>query len=103
MCTGYYSYDHGYTPDFPGAERFRGPVVHPQHWPEDLDCTDKRVVIIGSGATAVTLAPALAERAAHVTVLQRSPSYVLSMPVHDPLAIDCAVGCPTRWCTASHG
>ena len=85
VCTGYYSYEHGYTPDFPGVERFRGPVVHPQHWPEDLDCTDKRVVIIGSGATAVTLAPALAEQGAHVSVLQRSPSYVISMPVRDPL------------------
>ncbi|MGO9958973.1 MAG: flavin-containing monooxygenase [Solirubrobacteraceae bacterium] len=85
-CTGYYSYDRGYTPRFPGAERFPGPIVHPQLWPEDLDCAGRRVVVIGSGATAVTLVPALAERAAHVTMLQRSPSYVLSLPSRDALA-----------------
>ena len=73
-CTGYYRYDEGYTPEFPGLERFGGPVVHPQHWPEDLDCTGRRVVVIGSGATAVTLVPALAEQAEHVTMLQRSPT-----------------------------
>ncbi|MCW2951458.1 MAG: flavin-binding family monooxygenase [Conexibacter sp.] len=84
--TGYYRYDEGYTPDFEGTDRFAGQIVHPQHWPEDLDCTGKRVVVIGSGATAVTLLPALAERAAHVTMLQRSPSYVLSLPARDPVA-----------------
>ncbi len=85
-CTGYYRYDEGYTPEFEGIERFGGQIVHPQHWPEDLDYTDKRVVVIGSGATAVTLVPAMAERAAHVTMLQRSPGYVVSLPARDPLA-----------------
>jgi monooxygenase len=85
-CTGYYRYDEGYTPELPGAERFRGEIVHPQRWPEDLDYTGKRVVVIGSGATAVTLVPAMAERAAHVTMLQRSPSYVVSLPACDPIA-----------------
>ncbi|WP_084436689.1 flavin-containing monooxygenase [Aldersonia kunmingensis] len=84
--TGYYRYDEGYTPDFPGIDSFAGEVVHPQHWPADLDYADKRVVIIGSGATAVTLAPNMAEEAEHVTVLQRSPSYILSLPGKDPLA-----------------
>lgn len=86
MCTGYYRYDAGYTPEFAGRERFRGRVVHPQHWPEDLDCRGKRVVVIGSGATAVTLVPALAGKAEHVTMLQRSPSYVLSRPGVDSVA-----------------
>ena len=85
-CTGYYRYDEGYTPKFEGTERFGGTIVHPQHWPEDLDYTGKRVVVIGSGATAVTLVPAMAERAAHVTMLQRSPTYVISMPARDPIA-----------------
>jgi len=85
-CTGYYRYDEGYSPRFEGAERFRGRIVHPQHWPEDLDYEGKRVVVIGSGATAVTLLPAMAERAAHVTMLQRSPSYVVSLPGHDGIA-----------------
>jgi cation diffusion facilitator CzcD-associated flavoprotein CzcO len=82
-CAGYYRYDEGYTPQLMGADRFTGQLVHPQQWPEDLDYTGKRVVVIGSGATAVTLVPAMAEKAAHVTMLQRSPSYVLSMPVQD--------------------
>jgi monooxygenase len=86
MCSGYYRYDEGYTPSFEGTERFPGPIVHPQHWPQDLDCTGKRVVVIGSGATAVTLVPALAETAAHVTMLQRSPSYIVSLPAEDPIA-----------------
>ncbi len=86
LCSGYYRYDEGYTPDFPGTERFAGRIVHPQHWSEDIDYTDKRVVVIGSGATAVTLVPAMAEHAAHVTMLQRSPSYVLSLPGVDPIA-----------------
>jgi monooxygenase len=85
-CTGYYRYDEGYTPQFAGIERFGGRLVHPQHWPEDLDHAGKRVVVIGSGATAVTLVPAMAPDAAHVTMLQRSPSYVLSLPARDPLA-----------------
>ena len=85
-CTGYYRYDAGYEPSFPGAERFRGRVVHPQHWPEDLDYAGKQVVVIGSGATAVTLVPAMSNTAAHVTMLQRSPTYILNLPNHDPLA-----------------
>ena len=86
VCSGYYRYDQGYTPDLPGIENFAGPIVHPQHWPEDLDYAGKRVVVIGSGATAVTLVPAMAETAEHVTMLQRSPSYVLSVPELDPIA-----------------
>jgi cation diffusion facilitator CzcD-associated flavoprotein CzcO len=86
VCAGYYRYDQGYTPDLPGIDQFTGPVVHPQHWPEDLDYAGKRVVVVGSGATAVTLVPAMAGTAAHVTMLQRSPSYVLSLPALDPLA-----------------
>ena len=86
MCIGYYDDAEGYTPEFAGRERFRGRIVHPQHWREDIDYAGRRVVVIGSGATAVTLVPALAERAAHVTMLQRSPSYMLSRPSADPVA-----------------
>jgi monooxygenase len=82
-CTGYYRYDEGFRPEFPGESRFAGPVVHPQHWPADLDHTGKRVVVIGSGATAVTVVPAMAADAAHVTMLQRSPSYVMTLPSKD--------------------
>jgi monooxygenase len=85
-CTGYYRYDEGFTPELEGVERFAGTVVHPQHWPEDLDYAGRRVVVIGSGATAVTLVPAMSRTAAHVTMLQRSPSYVLSLPARDPIA-----------------
>ena len=85
-CCGYYSYDGGYQPDFPGLADYRGQVIHPQQWPEDLDYAGKRVVVIGSGATAVTLVPSMAETAAHVTMLQRSPSYVASLPGSDPFA-----------------
>ena len=85
-CSGYYRYDQGYTPDFAGLDRFRGTVIHPQHWPEDLDYEDKNVVVIGSGATAVTLIPAMAEKARHVTMLQRSPTYITSLPAKDPIA-----------------
>ena len=85
-CTGYYRYDEGYTPEFTGIERFAGQVVHPQHWPKDLDYAGKRVVVIGSGATAVTLAPAMSEQAAHVTMLQRSPTYIMSLPSQDAIA-----------------
>lgn len=84
--TGYYSYEAGYTPEFPGIESFGGQVIHPQHWPEDLDYSGKKVVIIGSGATAVTLVPAMARTAGHVTMLQRSPSYVVSWPGEDVIA-----------------
>jgi monooxygenase len=85
-CSGYYRYDRGYEPDFPGMARFAGTIVHPQHWPDDLDYAGKRVVVIGSGATAVTLIPAMAETAAHLTMLQRSPSYITSLPAKDPIA-----------------
>jgi monooxygenase len=86
FCSGYYRYDEGYTPDFMGIERFQGQIVHPQHWPEDLDYAGKRVVVIGSGATAITLVPAMAQTAAHVTMLQRSPTYVVSLPAEDRIA-----------------
>jgi len=86
ICSGYYRYEHGYAPEFAGADRFAGPIVHPQQWPEALEYAGKRVVVIGSGATAVTLVPALARTAAHVTMLQRSPSYVISMPSQDAVA-----------------
>jgi cation diffusion facilitator CzcD-associated flavoprotein CzcO len=86
MCSGYYDYAHGYTPDWPGVERFAGRIMHPQQWPDDLDYDGKRVVVIGSGATAVTLVPALAERAAHVTMLQRSPTYIVARPSEDAIA-----------------
>ncbi len=83
---GYYRYEEGYTPDFEGTERFRGQIVHPQHWPEDLDYAGKRVVVIGSGATAVTLVPAMSDVAGHVTMLQRSPTYIATLPALDPIA-----------------
>jgi cation diffusion facilitator CzcD-associated flavoprotein CzcO len=86
VCAGYYRYDEGFRPTFPGEEDFAGTLVHPQHWPEDLDTRGKRVVVIGSGATAVTLVPALAGQAEHVTMLQRTPSYIVSLPEEDPLA-----------------
>jgi cation diffusion facilitator CzcD-associated flavoprotein CzcO len=86
VCSGYYDYEQGHRPRFEGEERFTGQVVHPQHWPEDLDVAGKRVVVIGSGATAVTLVPSLADLGAEVTMLQRTPSYVLSLPGVDPLA-----------------
>jgi cation diffusion facilitator CzcD-associated flavoprotein CzcO len=85
-CSGYYHYDEPYAPQFPGTETFEGTIVHPQHWPEDLDYAGKSVVVIGSGATAVTLVPAMAGTAEHVTMLQRSPSYILSRPGKDRLA-----------------
>jgi cation diffusion facilitator CzcD-associated flavoprotein CzcO len=86
MCSGYYRYDQGYTPEFEGIEDFGGRVIHPQQWPEEPEYEGKRVVVIGSGATAVTLVPAMAKDAAHVTMLQRSPTYVVSVPGEDPVA-----------------
>ena len=86
LCSGYFDYAGGYTPEFDGLDRFGGTVVHPQKWPEDLDYTGKRVVVIGSGATAVTMVPAMADTAAHVTMLQRSPSYIVALPAVDPIA-----------------
>lgn len=86
MCSGYYDVDSGYLPDFPGTERFSGRIVHPQKWTPDVDTAGKRVVVIGSGATAVTLVPEIAKAAAHVTMLQRSPTYVVSRPAEDAMA-----------------
>jgi cation diffusion facilitator CzcD-associated flavoprotein CzcO len=104
LCSGYYSYEGGYAPEFPGAEQFRGAIIHPQKWPERLDYAGKRVVVIGSGATAVTLVPAMAETAAHVTMLQRSPTYMVSLPAADVVANalrrvlpESAVYTLTRW------
>jgi monooxygenase len=106
-CTGYYHYDQGYLPQFEGYERFAGTLVHPQSWPEDLDYAGKRIVVIGSGATAVTLVPALAETAGHVTMLQRSPSYIASIPANTPIARgfrrvlpEDKAGSATRWFNA---
>lgn len=87
LCSGYYNYEQGFAPTFAGSEDFTGPIIHPQHWPEDLDYTGKNIVVIGSGATAVTLIPALAESGAkHVTMLQRSPTYIVSQPKRDKIA-----------------
>ncbi len=86
LCTGYYDYENGYTPEWSGMNRFQGRIVHPQKWTDDIDYTGKRVVVIGSGATAVTLVPAMAERAAHVKMLQRSPTYIVSRPAQDKIA-----------------
>lgn len=86
LCTGYYRYEAGYTPEFKGREQFQGEFIHPQLWPAGFDYSGKNVVVIGSGATAVTLVPALAEQARHVTMLQRSPSYVVSLPEQDPIS-----------------
>jgi cation diffusion facilitator CzcD-associated flavoprotein CzcO len=96
LCSGYYNYGEGYTPEFAGTERFAGRIVHPQKWTEDVEYAGKRVVVIGSGATAVTLVPALAKTAAHVTMLQRSPSYILSLPEQDPIANALRRFLPTR-------
>ncbi|MBS0617105.1 MAG: NAD(P)/FAD-dependent oxidoreductase, partial [Spirochaetes bacterium] len=85
-CTGYYNYDQGYRPEFPGEKTFRGQIIHPQQWPENLNYTGKKVVVIGSGATAMTLIPAMADETAHITMLQRSPTYVVSIPANDFLS-----------------
>ena len=98
MCQGYYRHERGYTPEFPGRERFRGPVVHPQTWPEGLDTSGKRVAVIGSGATAATLIPALAGDCAHVTMLQRSPTYFYARPNGSELADTLrALEIPEEW------
>ncbi|MCW2831651.1 MAG: FAD-containing monooxygenase EthA [Aeromicrobium sp.] len=86
LCSGYYSYDTGFTPDFPGLESFDGQVVHPQFWPDDLDYAGKKVVVIGSGATAVTLIPSMADDVEHITMLQRSPTYITTLPAEDKVA-----------------
>lgn len=85
MCSGYYSYKGGYMPNFPGADQFKGQLIHPQKWPEDLDYSGKQAIVIGSGATAITIVPAMAEKTAKVTMLQRSPTYVIGLPDWDPL------------------
>ena len=97
--SGYYNYDEGYTPDFPGIDRFGGTVIHPQHWPEDLDYTGKKIVVIGSGATAVTLIPSLTDRAEKVTMLQRSPTYMMSASKYSRVAAVARTVLPRR---ASH-
>jgi cation diffusion facilitator CzcD-associated flavoprotein CzcO len=97
MCAGYYRYEHGYLPVFEGRERFGGDVIHPQHWPDDYDYSDKKVVIVGSGATAMTLVPAMSGDAKHVVMLQRSPTYVISMPDIDYIANGLRRILPERW------
>lgn len=99
-CTGYYDYNAGYEPPFPGVDDFQGQVVHPQHWPEDLDYKGKKVVVIGSGATAITLIPSMADDVEHITMLQRSPTYVLPVPNADPLTMFGAKVLPPR---VAHG
>ncbi|HEX4842077.1 MAG TPA: NAD(P)/FAD-dependent oxidoreductase [Limnobacter sp.] len=96
-CTGYYNYDQGYSPEFPGIKNFKGTVVHPQFWPENLDYSGKRVVVIGSGATAITLVPAMADQADHVTMLQRSPTYIASIPSVDPVSVVLKKFMPDTW------
>ena len=86
MCVGYYDYDQGYKPEFDGTENYKGELIHPQHWSENIDYRDKKIVVIGSGATAITLIPSLAEQAKHVTMLQRSPTYIAAKPAIDPMA-----------------
>ena len=86
LCTGYYNYDQGFTPDFKGMDSFNGQIIHPQKWPEDLDYADKEVVVIGSGATAITLIPSMADTVKHITMLQRSPTYIVAAPAEDKLA-----------------
>lgn len=86
LASGYYDYDQGYRPTWPGEDGFRGRIVHPQAWPDDLDYAGRRIAVIGSGATAVTLVPALADKAAHVTLVQRTPSYIVARPGRDPIA-----------------
>lgn len=100
LCSGYYRYDAGHLPQFAGADRFQGRVVHPQKWTPDIDYAGKRVVVIGSGATAVTLVPEMAKSAAHVTMLQRSPTYVVSRPAEDRIANALRRGLPERWAYA---
>jgi len=96
-CTGYYRYDRGHTPAFDGVDSFEGELIHPQFWPDDFDGADKRIVVIGSGATAVTLVPALSDDATHVTMLQRSPSYVATVPYKNPIARGLEKLLPLRW------
>ncbi|WP_425220737.1 flavin-containing monooxygenase [Pseudomonas sp.] len=96
-CTGYYNHDAGFLPTFPGEEQYKGLRIHPQHWPEDLDYSGKTVLVIGSGATAVTLVPAMADKAAHITMLQRSPSYIFSVPGMDKISAVLGRFLPEKW------
>ena len=96
-CSGYYSYNGGYTPDFPGIGSYQGQVIHPQKWPDNFDYAGKRVVVIGSGATAITLVPAMTDKAAHVTMLQRSPTYVMTIPSRDWIARNLRKVLPESW------
>ena len=96
-CTGYYNYDQGHRPSFPGEASFAGDIIHPQQWPRDFDYSGKKVVVIGSGATAITLVPAMADRAAKVTMLQRSPSYIMSLPDTDRISMLLSAFLPKRW------
>lgn len=97
MCSGYYNYEQGYTPEFAGSADFKGQIIHPQFWPEDLNYSGKRVVVIGSGATAVTLVPAMTDKAEHVVMLQRSPTYVIAVPRIDKLVIAMRKWMPEMW------
>jgi len=97
LATGYYRYDAGFTPDFPGLADYKGTFVHPQQWPEDLDYSNKKVVVIGSGATAITLVPAMADDTAHITMLQRSPTYILSLPAVDMISKQLQRVLPKKW------
>ncbi len=101
LCSGYYRYDEGYTPTWPDSDTYTGTIVHPQHWPDDLDTRDKQVAVIGSGATAVTLVPALTSAGARVTMVQRSPSYVMPLPAEDPIATLLRKALPERWAYAA--
>ena len=100
MCGGYYNYEEGYTPEFTGKDNFKGTIIHPQFWPEDLDYAGKRVVVIGSGATAMTLVPSMAKNGAQVTMLQRSPTYVVSVPAKDKIANTLRKFLPETWAYA---
>ena len=99
-CTGYFDYEQGYTPEFAGIDNFQGEIVHPQFWPEQLEYKDKRVVIIGSGATAVTLVPSMADDTASLVMLQRSPTYIANVPAEDPGSSPWLNTCQTAGCSA---
>ena len=101
MCSGYYNYEAGYTPEFEGKDTFKGEIVHPQHWTDDIDYKDKTVVVIGSGATAVTLVPAMADKAKHVVMLQRSPTYMVNRPSRDWFANGLRRVLPDSWAYAA--
>ncbi|KZZ09720.1 FAD-containing monooxygenase EthA, partial [Oleiphilus sp. HI0079] len=96
-CTGYYNFDEGYSPEFAGSDDFKGKIIHPQHWPEDLDYSGKKVVVIGSGATAVTLIPSMSDKTEHITMLQRSPTYIMPLPDNDTMAVIMNKFLPQNW------